>query len=301
MPRAKPKHHIMPRFVKITLSLGCLFFVALILWASGSQATVLKNDKPLKVWVFDVGQGDALLIETPTGEQILIDGGRDDAILAKLGGVMLPWDRTLDAILLTHPDADHGTGLVSVLDQYIVETIYETGAMAHTDSNRAFVSSIIAEDAHHRLIQFGDVIEFGEVILEVLSPDKIYADAYPSNRNDTSLVIKVIYGDTTMLLMGDAEAEVEASLQRSAGDIDILKVGHHGSLSSSTWEFLQSTHPEVAIISAGEDNQYGHPHPIVLSRLEELGVPVLRTDKDGDILITSWGDEPMLTPAPLPF
>jgi competence protein ComEC len=251
--------------------------------------------------MFDVGQGDAMLIQAPTGEELLIDGGRDDMVLSKLGSVLAPWDRDLEGILLTHPDADHGTGLISVLEYYNVNTIYESGARASTQTDERFVEAVMQENAEQELLAAGEVILLGEVKLSVLSPEHTFASTQPENRNDASLVLLLEYGNTSILLMGDAEEETEEQLQRSIPDIDILKVGHHGSLTSSSWNFLQQVRPEISLISAGRDNSYGHPHPIVIERLNQLGSQVYRTDLHQDVLITSWGGEPEVEVRPLPF
>jgi competence protein ComEC len=278
-----------------------VWVLALLSWVAYAQPTVSFSEKPLSIWMFDVGQGDAMLIQAPTGEELLIDGGRDDMVLSKLGSVLAPWDRDLEGILLTHPDADHGTGLISVLEYYNVNTIYESGARASTQTDERFVEAVMQENAEQELLAAGEVILLGEVKLSVLSPEHTFASTQPENRNDASLVLLLEYGNTSILLMGDAEEETEEQLQRSIPDIDILKVGHHGSLTSSSWNFLQQVRPEISLISAGRDNSYGHPHPIVIERLNQLGSQVYRTDLHQDVLITSWGGEPEVEVRPLPF
>ncbi len=251
--------------------------------------------------MLNVGQGDAFFIEFPTGEQMLIDGGRDDALLAKLGSLLLPWDRTIDSILMTHPDADHVTGFISLLDRYHIDHIYETGAIATTPQGRMIVERVENEAAIVSLLSAGDVIEIGEVVLSVVWPQETYEGTEVGDRNNTSLVFLLTYGDTSILFTGDAEEEAEQGFMGDVGNMDVLKVGHHGSLSSTSWDLLEILRPEIALVSAGEDNPYGHPHPIIMSRLEQWKTAVFRTDFQGDILLTSYGGEPKVQSSPLPF
>jgi competence protein ComEC len=255
----------------------------------------------LQVWFFDVGQGDATFIVTPDGTQILIDGGRDKVVLSKLAQVMPMFDRSIDIVISTHPDADHITGLVDVLERYDVKIVIETGARAITPMDAALDQAIDNEHALHRLVRVGDVIEAGEVTLTVVWPQTTYPDKIVKDRNDASIVLWLTYGRTDVLLNADAEARAEEGLLDVVADVDVLKVGHHGSISSSTPAFLNRVRPEVAIISSGIDNRYGHPHPAVIERLLGIGANVLRTDLDGDILLTSDGGEPSVAPAPLSF
>lgn len=300
MIRAAPKR---PWLVeKQTIILFVLVFaLSMILWVVGSPFFFPWQEPPLRVWALDVGQGDAFFIQFPDGTRWLIDGGPDDSVLVKLGSILPPWDRSLDAILLTHPDADHITGLVSVLDRYRVSVVYETGARAHTPPAQAFVDRLTREGADHELLQTGDRLEIAGVNLTVLWPDESQEGIYPEERNNLSINLLIEYGGTRMLLTGDAEASVEEMVGPRAGDIDILKVGHHGSLTSTSWSFLEHTKPEIALISSGRDNPYGHPHPVIVERLFEHGTAVYRTDLHGDLLVVSDGSDPEVRPSSLPF
>lgn len=255
----------------------------------------------LQIWFFDIGQGDATFIQTPQGSQILIDGGPDDTVLQKLASVMWPWDRTLDAIVVTHPDADHITGLVRVLERYKVNMIIETGAESDTSFSEVLVLAIENEGSDHRLVKAGDLIAFDGLRLFVEGPEKTYENQKPKETNNASVVLLATYGETSVLLMADAEIEKETAMLSSLHDVDVLKVGHHGSATSSSVPFLAKVKPEVAMISSGLNNRYGHPHPVVLSRLSHIGAVVYRTDLDGDLLLTSSGGEPTVQPRPLPF
>ncbi|MEK7620659.1 MAG: MBL fold metallo-hydrolase [Patescibacteria group bacterium] len=301
MPRAAPKRSTLHATRSTILLIVAGFVLSIVLWASAAEFIFPWQEQPLRVWMLDIGQGDAFFIEFPTGEQMLVDGGPDDSVLAKLGSLLPPWDRTLDAVLLTHPDADHVTGLVGVLDRYDVGTIYETGVGAHTPQADAFVDRQETIRSDRTLLNMGDVIRMGDVTLTILWPDGSQEGTYPEKRNNFSINFVLEYGETRVLFTGDAEAIVEESVGSRVGDIDVLKVGHHGSLTSTSWKFLETITPEVALISMGRENTYGHPHPVVIERLEDLGATIFRTDLDRDVLLTSYDGEPHVLPAPLPF
>lgn len=269
--------------------------------AHAPPAEPFVSSGELRVWFFDVGQGDAIFIETPDRHQILVDGGPSQAVLSKLGQVMPPWDRSVDAIVLTHPHLDHVAGLVSALDRYDVAAIYDGGALARTGAMDAFGEDSIAEGAAIDRLVAGDRFVYGDVTIDVLAPIKAVDGTYPKDPNEASVVLLLTYRDTTILLTGDATDDVERDILSTVGDIDVLKVGHHGSRTSSSTEFLDDVTPEFAVISCGIDNSYGHPHPATIQRLEDRHVRIKRTDLDGDILLTSTGGEPTVEPSPLPF
>jgi len=281
-----------------------MLVIATILFVRESHVTPVDpfvSSGELRVWFFDVGQGDAILIETPDNRQILVDGGPSQAILSKLGQVLPPWDRSVDAVVLTHPHLDHVAGIVSVLERYDVAAVYDGGALARTGAMDAFEADIIAEGATIDHIVEGDRFAYGDVTLDVLAPSHPIDGTFPKDPNEASVVLLLTYGDTTILLMGDAPDDVERDILSTVGDVDVLKVGHHGSRTSSSTEFLDAVAPEFAIISCGIDNSYGHPHPATIQRLDDRGIRIERTDLDGDILLTSTGGEPTAEPSPLPF
>lgn len=298
--RAKPKR-ISSEKIQITALVMVVCFFSFGHWAFSSAQPWPWSERPLKIWMLDIGQGDALLIEFPTGEQMLVDGGPGDSVLAKLGSVLAPWDRSLDAVVSTHPDADHVSGIISVLDRYDVSTIYESGVGAHTPFGQAYEERRDSENAQVVEISQGDVIKIGEVTLTVLWPQQTLVGVYPKKRNNDGIVFLLEYGQTSMLFTADTEEEDEDGYASHVGDIDVLKVGHHGSLTSTSWNLLELTDPEIALISLGEDNSYGHPHPVIIDRLNQVGAKIFRTDLDGDILLTSWGGEPVVESHPLPF
>lgn len=246
----------------------------------------------LTVTFFNIGQGDATLIRTPQGQQILIDGGPDRTILRKLGQE-LPWfERDIDLVILSHPHADHVAGLTYVLERYRVQQILMTDAVHTTPEYLRFLELIKQYQVPVTLAQAGQVIALsGEVNVEVLWPNISYAGIKVVDLNATSIVNRVVYGNTAVLFTGDTPSENEAALVASGAQLSaqILKVAHQGSHTSSTEAFLRAVSPEVAVISVGANNRYGHPHRQIVARLQTLVATVLRTDRDGDITFRSHG------------
>ncbi len=277
----------------ITLALLITFF--------SSHGIRRLDDQTMQIWFFDVGQGDATFIVTPNGKQILVDAGPNKGVLSKLGQIMPFWDRSIDAIVLTHPDADHITGFAQVLERYEVHSVIESGQEATTSIAREVDQAIENENAHHNLVSAGDSFVFDEVLFEVIWPNALEEGEVVKDRNEQSVVLRVTYGETTVLLTGDIEESTELQILDDLRPVDVLKAGHHGSVTSSSPEFISVTHPRDTIISCGIDNRYGHPHPIVIERIEGVESEIWRTDTDGDILLSSDGGEPTLRAAPLMF
>ena len=228
----------------------------------------------------------------------MIDGGPDEKVLSKLGRAMPFWDRSIDMVILTHPHADHLDGLYEVLKRYDIGMVVESG-VAHTIPEYKEWRELL----HERNIQMvrayaGERIYLGDnAALDVFAPLKNFLEESVKNVHDANVVSRLRYEKKSILFMGDAEKSLEFLLlsraQESsffAVDSDMLKVGHHGSKTSSTEEFLRSVSPRVAVISAVRKNRYGHPHQEVVDRLQGLGIDILRTDEKGDIRIESDGN-----------
>jgi competence protein ComEC len=273
----------------------------------------LSKSGILEVTFFDVGQGDAIFIETPKMHQILIDGGPSSAILEKLAKEMPFWDRSIDLIILTHPEYDHMVGLLEVLKRYKVENILWTGVVRDVVEYKEWVKLIkeeeikegakifIAQASQKIKIQWPDRCNLARSescsFLEVLYPFENLAGREMKNTNDTSIVAHLVFGENSFLFTGDITKSVEKELSEHYSlkssdqnpiDSDVLKIAHHGSKTSSSEELLKAATPEIAVIQVGKNN-YGHPHPQVLLNLEKFGIEILRTDKDGDIKIVSDG------------
>lgn len=239
-----------------------------------------------------VGQGDAILIKTPNGQNVLIDGGPDQQIMGQLSKNLPWWDRKIDLMILTHPHDDHVTGLIRVVKNYKVAKVIYSG-VAHSSPNFLAWLELIKEKKiplllmdHRQTVDLGVGTE-----LELLYPAARIAGRRMDNLNNSSIVARLARGKTSMLFMGDAEKEVEAELL-SSGSIqsaDLLKLGHHGSDTSSSEEFLRAVDPDIAIIEVGRDNSFGHPSRRVLKRLDRLGAEIKRTDENGTIKAVSDG------------
>ena len=272
-------------FLAFFLSIGIGIFVY-IGWNFFQQ-------KPLVVSFLDVGQGDAIFIETPNGNQILIDGGPGRNVLSELGRLMNFADRHIDMIIATHADADHITGLISVMEQYSVDTFVDNGMRADTNIDKALVSFVQERNISYLVARRGVrfILDAKEgIFLETLLPENIQN---AGDRNSASLVFRLVYGENEILLTGDAELENEQMLiiQTDTLDSDILKVGHHGSGTSTSLEFVQSVDPEFAVLSYSCDNRYGHPHPTVTKNLATENVVTLSTCDMGTITTYSNGKD----------
>lgn len=254
----------------------------------------------------DVGQGDALLISHGF-VQVLIDGGRDDRVIDCLNSYMPFWDQHLELVVLTHPDADHYGGLATVLQTYTVEKLLIGATKESADFDRFWEFVQIEQQSGMQIMtpsQGQWLVVSKDVLFEVLWPPGIpqaetRLSAYSHqktvkkqqeiNYNDESIALLLHFGTTLVLMVGDLEAAGEQALldRGLLLDVDILKVGHHGSKTSSTPAFLAEIRPEFSLISLGKNNSYGHPHPEVLQRLEDLGSQIMRTDLLGSIVLRS--------------
>lgn len=260
-------------------------------------------DGKLHVFVLDVGQGDAILIQTPAAERILIDGGPDDRVLQELGEVMPFYEKTIDVIVLSHPHADHVNGLVEVLKRYRVGTVVMTGAKYGYSGYTAFVEEVakrkipvvyagayMSEDGVETSVPAD--YRLGGVVLDMLFPFESVQGRPFGNQNNGSVVLRVLYGRRAFYFSGDLEIEGEEKLAASHLDLraDFFKAGHHGSRTSSSPQILDRVQPEYAAISCGEGNTFKHPHGITLEHFGERGIITYRTDLDGIIEAESDGE-----------
>lgn len=247
----------------------------------------------LEVDFLDVGQGDSILIKTPSHQEILVDGGPDSSVLNELGQNLPFYDHTIDLVVSTHPDADHITGLIAVLERYEVKRILSTGVACQTSLCDTWQKLISEKNIPVDITWAGQEYSFGEAKLDIIYPLESLAGQKFKNFNDSSMVAKLIYKENSFMLTGDATTTVEQKILKSfsIGQLqsDVLKVGHHGSQYSSSLEFLEAVKPQYAVIQVGKDNKFGHPHLSTLRKLENIGAKILRTDLDGEIKIKSDG------------
>ena len=270
-----------------------LYFVAILFAANFFiwYAVSAEGRGILTVAFLDVGQGDAIFIESPTGKQIILDGGPDGSVLSRIGTLMPFYDRSIDMLIVSNPDKDHFAGFIDVLKNYQVENIIEPGTIPNTEIYKIFKEFVKKEGAKETLARRGMVIDLGGgAYLQILFPDR---DVSGLSTNDGSIIAKLAYGNTSFLLEGDAPQNIEKYLVSLDGknlDVDVLKLGHHGSKTSSGDALLSVASPEYAIISAGLHNKYGHPHKEVLDRLAKYNIPALGTYEDGTIIFESDGE-----------
>lgn len=271
-----------------------IIFLLLAVIATGFLA--FKNytqNNYLKVIFLDVGQGDSIYIEAPNGRQMLIDGGQGSKLLSSLAKVMPFADRSIDIILATHPDMDHIGGFPLLLDNYKVTSIIENGitsdSKVYTSLEQKItkkkINKIIAHRGMHIILDEEENIYF-----DILFPDR---DVSNFESNDASIVGKLVYGENSFLLTGDASLYTENLIEWNEKDStlhsDVLKLGHHGSRTSSSILWLEKVDPEIAIISVDKGNKYGHPHKELLERLSGLKIPFLSTADRGNIIFKSDG------------
>jgi competence protein ComEC len=252
----------------------------------------LNKPTPFTVTFFDVGEGESALVQTPSGQNILIDGGPSAAVLQKLGGA-LPWTkRNIDLIILSHPHADHITGVIKVLERYKVRQVLTTDVLHTTPEYIAFLKLIKDKKIPLAIARTGQNIKLASgVSVDILWPPISYAGQQVDDLNSTSIVNKINFGETSVLFTGDTPIVNEQALITTSTNLrsQILKVAHQGSRTSSSEEFLRAVAPEFAVISVGKDNRFGHPHQEVLERLKNLSIKIFRTDIDGDISFVSDG------------
>lgn len=244
----------------------------------------------LMVAFLDVGQGDAVFIQAENGNQVLLDGGPNKAVLRQLSKVMPFYDRSLDMIINSHPHADHLAGLIEVLERYDVDSAIESGTAQNTPEYQEWEKIIADKKIPHFYGKRGMKINLDKnLYLEILLPA---VNAQNLDPHPGMLVAKLVYGNTSYLLTGDMEKPLEnylVSLERKNLKANVLKIGHHGSSKSTSESLLGFGTPQYAIISAGRDNSYGHPHKETLDILSKFEIQLLRTDEIGVIKTKSDG------------
>jgi competence protein ComEC len=250
------------------------------------------TQRALTVSFLDVGQGDSILITSPTGVRILVDGGPDRSVLRSLSRVLPPWERRFAALIETHPDKDHIGGLGDVLERYQVANFLEPG-VPNTTSAAAHVMARVAGEPGliHTIARRGMRLHLGGgAYADVLFPDR--DESTQTETNDGSIVLHVVYGSTSFMLTGDLPSSYEdylVGLDGAALASDVLKAGHHGSKYSTDSLWLATVHPRLVVISAGKGNTYGHPNPETLDRLARTSAQVHSTITEGTITFVSTG------------
>lgn len=244
----------------------------------------------LTVSFLDVGQGDAIFIDTPNGNQVLIDGGKDGSVLRALGGIMPWYDRSIDVVVPTHPDQDHIGGLIQVIARFRVGLFVLTGGEGDTPDFMALEKEISLSGVATIHLTRGDIVQIGGgAYLEVLWPDR---NVRSVETNTGCTVFRLVYGQTAFLLPCDAPRSVERMLVRMDGldlQADVLKAGHHGSDTSSDVLFIGFANPAYVVYSRGCGNTYGHPHASVKESFARFGIATADTCVDGTVTFVSDG------------
>jgi competence protein ComEC len=249
-----------------------------------------SSEKNLKIIFLNVGQGDAILIRTIKGENILIDGGPNKNIIFKLDSYIPFYERKIDLMILTHPDPDHLNGLVEVLKRYPTRKVFYNGVKDNDLTYSEFLKIIEEKKIEKEVVWLGKNFEFKNGKIEIFYPFENLSGLEFKNDNDSSIVFKLTYGKIRILFTGDATKKIEEKLIENNLDLEaeILKVAHHGSKDSTSLNFLEKVKPIYAIISVGE-NKFGHPSLRVLKNLEKIKTKVLRTDQLDDIIFETNG------------
>lgn len=258
------------------------------------------NDGKLHLVFCNVGQGDAIFIRTPSGNDILIDGGPDDSVLTCLSNHMPFWDKDIEVMVLTHPHADHLTGLISVLKRYEVIHYFTENVKNDTAIYKRLQSILADKKITAKFTFSGDRIDFSDKtkLLTVWPdenwfnnqrPEDITNDNISLDVNGFSVVQKLSYGNFNALLTADAGVLIEDKIAKLVGKVDVLKVPHHGSKSGMSDYFLTGIKPSLAVISVATKNRYGHPSKTALDLLQKYNIKTLQTDKNGEIEVVSDG------------
>jgi competence protein ComEC len=281
------------RGLSTKLAIAALALLVLLAWIAALQ----MPDGRLHVVFFDVGQGDAIFIQCPNGQQILVDGGpSSSALLSRLGRQMPFWDRSLDLVVLTHPQDDHLAGLVEMLARYEVAQVMDSGQECDSPTCEAWERLLEEKGVPSQRGEAGMRIDVGgSVRLDILHPPAELLANTTSDTNNNSVVIRLSYGGFSLLLPGDIEQEAEEGLLASGQPLtsQVLKVPHHGADTSLTLPLLQAVDPEVAIISVGADNRFGHPDEVTVEKLQDI--PSYRTDQQGNLEVVSDGERYWVT------
>ncbi|MFH1683870.1 MAG: DNA internalization-related competence protein ComEC/Rec2 [Candidatus Margulisiibacteriota bacterium] len=289
----------LPKINKFRMAVIALAFFSVFLWNAALSSEVLG----LTITVLDVGQGDAIFLESPSGKKILIDGAE-----RKMGErVIVPFLQKkgvsrLDMVVLTHPHEDHVGGLPAVLEKIEVDTVLDPGFDYNSQTYKRFLALIEKNKIKYHLARAGQEVSLGEKIKGlVLYPSLPFVD---ENVNNSSVVLRIQYNKFSMVFTGDNEKEGEERILEtfpaSSLASTVLKVGHHGSSTSTSIPFLDAVDPEVAVISCGKRNKFRHPHAETLKKLQSKGIKIFRTDKNGAVTIKTDGKTYSIAPEMTP-
>lgn len=278
---------------KIFILIYMLFTSVFIICCKHNNMNLENLSNNMNVHFINVGQGDSILIQV-NNKNLLIDSGPKDSkkdLINYLNNLNI---KKIDFLLATHPHEDHIGNMAEIIKKYEIKAFYSPKVTTTTKSFESMIDALKSKNLKINILKSGPTsIDLGEnTTVSILSPNKDkYISGNTENLNNYSPVILIKFGENKFLFTGDAEMEVEKEILSSNIDIkaDVLKLGHHGSSTSTSEEFLNVVNPSIGVISVGEDNSYGHPHKEVLNLLNSKKIKILRTDIDGNIIISSDG------------
>jgi len=271
---------------------GVMMVSLAVLWLSPESGRTLPDLPYLSVSFLDIGQGDSIFIETPDRVQILIDGGPDGTVIRELAKLMSPYDRTIDMVIATHADKDHIAGLIDVMERYEVGVIVMTENAHDTGVANVYRQMVAKEGAEVIYARAGQTWQLGaSTTMHVYSPA---GDPTEWESNASSIVTQIVYGDVAFMLTGDAPLATEDFMVRQYGErlqSNVLKLGHHGSRTSTSELFVTTVAPQYAVVSAGRNNRFGHPHPEPITNVSRAGALVFNTAERGTLTFQTNGEE----------
>ncbi|MGE8000183.1 MBL fold metallo-hydrolase [Lysinibacillus sp. NPDC093190] len=270
---------------KLIVVLLCIFLLAGCTETLNTEKVSVTAGHEMRVHFIDVGQGDSIFIESPNGKTMLVDGGVKGAGQKVVSYLQELGVNKLDIVVATHPDADHIGGLIPVINSINIGQFYDSGKVHTSQTFEEMLTLIDTKNIPYNVPKTGDSIAFDDDInVKVLN-----ANEHAKDNNDASIVLKIAYGNVSFLLTADAGIALEKEMMQHDVKATVLKAGHHGSNTSSSAEFIQAVHPEMAILSYGEGNKYGHPHAELVERLQAIGSKIYATAEAGTVIVSTDG------------
>jgi competence protein ComEC len=297
--KSKKKNKILELIILVIIILGSIFYDDInTIINNNSNTTSIKestntnvketvkvdDNSNLKIYYIDVGQADSILINN-NGEYALIDAGNNED-----GSKLVTYFESLGItefkyVIGSHAHEDHIGGMDDIINNFKIDTFYMPDALTTTKTFESVLDALEAKSVAFETPSINDTFSLSDATFTVL-----HTGTDTSDLNNTSLVLRLTYGSTSYLFMGDAPSSVEKTILSSVTETDVLKVGHHGSQYSSTTDFLNKVNPKYAIISVGENNSYGHPKQTTIDKLNALGTKIYRTDESGTVILSSDGE-----------
>lgn len=268
-----------------------IFFLFIVIFYFLYSYLSYQNKKNLEVYFFDIGQGDAILIQTPNKQNIIIDMGSNKGV-KELSKIIPWWNKNIELLIITHPHDDHITGIPLLIKKYNIKKIIFNGVLYSSFVYQDILKTAKEKNIELLIPQKNQIIEIDDnCFLKFLYPINSYYGKEIANINNSSIINQLICKNSTFLFTGDAEKEVEEKILKENYNLksNVLKVGHHGSITSTSQEFLNEINPEIAVIMVGEKNKFNHPSLRTINKLKKIGAKIFRTDLDGTIIIISNG------------